>query len=160
LTGKPVYEGDTVMARLMAHREGAIPSLRDAIPEVHERLNQVFAKMLAKRPEDRYQSMTDVIAVLEACLDSGPSAVDQASEAPVPARSPSVSSRAAESVAEGRQGFESLPPATEQVDLPLSASTIRIVAPNNGADDNPTTEDNPSATIADQTDCGRRRDGD
>jgi len=67
LTGKAVYSGDTLMKKLLAHREHPIPSLRDARPEVSESLDAIFQKMVAKRIEDRYQSTTDVIADLERC---------------------------------------------------------------------------------------------
>ena len=33
LTGKRMYDGSTIMKRLLAHREGAIPSLRAVRPE-------------------------------------------------------------------------------------------------------------------------------
>jgi len=68
LTGNPPYEGDTLIQVLLAHREAPIPSLRDARPDVPAALDAVCQKMLAKRPEDRYQSMTEVVAALEACV--------------------------------------------------------------------------------------------
>jgi len=65
LTGQPVYGGDTVMERLVAHREHRIPSLRDACPAAPDWLNSVFQRMVAKKPRHRYQSVTEVIAALE-----------------------------------------------------------------------------------------------
>lgn len=65
LTGKSTYDGDTLMKRLLAHREHPIPSLRAIRSEVPEQLEIVFKKMVAKKVEDRYQTMTDVIAELE-----------------------------------------------------------------------------------------------
>ncbi|MFK7820284.1 MAG: serine/threonine protein kinase [Planctomycetaceae bacterium] len=64
LTGQPVYEGETIMARLVAHRETAIPSLQTVRPDVTVELDAVFARMMAKKPEDRYQSMDDLVADL------------------------------------------------------------------------------------------------
>lgn len=73
LTGKSTYEGDTVMARLLAHREQPIPRLMSAfIPNVPDQLESVFRKMVAKSVEDRYQSMTDVIGDLEPCVANRP----------------------------------------------------------------------------------------
>ncbi|MBL8793491.1 MAG: serine/threonine protein kinase [Planctomycetia bacterium] len=68
LVGKPPYSGDTSMQKLLAHRENAIPSLRKARPEAPLALDAVFHRMVAKKAEDRYASMTEVIADLEACL--------------------------------------------------------------------------------------------
>ncbi|NQT39758.1 MAG: serine/threonine protein kinase, partial [Planctomycetes bacterium] len=67
LTGKPVYSGETLVNVLMGHREGRIPSLRATREEVPDAVDAVFQKMLAKRPEDRQQSMAEVVAELEAC---------------------------------------------------------------------------------------------
>jgi len=67
LTAKSAYTGDSLMARLMAHANNPIPSLRDVRPDVPENIQAVFAKMVAKKPEDRYQTMTEVIADLQTC---------------------------------------------------------------------------------------------
>jgi serine/threonine protein kinase/formylglycine-generating enzyme required for sulfatase activity len=71
LTAKPAYEGDTMMARLMAHANQPIPSLRDSRPDVAEAIQSVFEKMVAKKSEDRYQTMTDVVTDLERCRGDG-----------------------------------------------------------------------------------------
>jgi len=65
LTGQPVHGGDTVMERIVAHREHAAPSLRKACPATPPWLDGIFRKMVAKKPEDRYQSVTALISDLE-----------------------------------------------------------------------------------------------
>ena len=103
LMGKVVYDGDTIMKKLMAHQNAPIPSLSSPVaPRQESRtsndvgssaddrssdarsafvsrsdtatfaaLNLVFQRMVAKRPEDRPQSMTQVMAELERCLSGG-----------------------------------------------------------------------------------------
>ncbi len=89
LTGKVVYDGDTIMKKLMAHQHGAIPELGDALRRLglrpdpdgaaagrdgvptYDALDTVFRRMVAKRPEDRPQTMTQVMAELERCLSGG-----------------------------------------------------------------------------------------
>jgi len=77
LTGESAYHGDSAMARLLAHREDPIPSLSAAVPEVPESLDAVFHKMVAKQPEDRYQTMAEVIAELKASAASVDSRPDE-----------------------------------------------------------------------------------
>jgi hypothetical protein len=73
LTGKTMYGGETAMEKLMAHQSNPIPALREVRPEVSKRVEAVYHKMVAKRPEDRYQTMQDGIADLEKCkAEAGP----------------------------------------------------------------------------------------
>lgn len=65
LTGKAAYSGDTLMAKLLAHRDQPIPSLQEIRPDVPETVAAVFSRMVAKKTDDRYQTMTEVIADLE-----------------------------------------------------------------------------------------------
>jgi serine/threonine protein kinase len=60
------YHADTILRKLLAHREAAIPSLRDKDPAIDEDLDRIFQTMIAKRPEDRFQNAGEVILALEA----------------------------------------------------------------------------------------------
>jgi serine/threonine protein kinase/DNA-binding NarL/FixJ family response regulator len=66
LTGRAPYEGPTIMATLLMHRDAPIPSLCAARPELPAALEAVFQRMVAKKPEERFASMTDVAQALEA----------------------------------------------------------------------------------------------
>src|SRR5690606_37798050 len=61
LTGRPPYRGKTIVNKIVAHRDQPIPSLVSARAGVPSDLDAVFRRMVAKRPEDRYQSMNDVV---------------------------------------------------------------------------------------------------
>ncbi|HWA97787.1 MAG TPA: serine/threonine-protein kinase [Pirellulales bacterium] len=65
LAGKAAYGGDTVMEKLLAHREQPIPSLQAAQATIPAQLDAVFKQMVAKKIEDRYQTMGEVIEALE-----------------------------------------------------------------------------------------------
>ncbi|MFI4849351.1 MAG: protein kinase [Gimesia chilikensis] len=65
LTGRQIYFADTIMKTIVAHRESAIPKLSQSGAAVPEELETIFRKMVAKQPEDRFQSMDELIAALE-----------------------------------------------------------------------------------------------
>lgn len=67
LTGQAVFPGETMATKIIAHREYPVPGLKDQRGDVSEQLDNVFQRMLAKQPEQRHASMTEVIADLEAC---------------------------------------------------------------------------------------------
>ena len=69
LTGQPLHGGDTVMERIVAHRERAAPSLRKACPAAPPWLDGVLRKMVAKKPGDRYQAVAALVSDLERQAD-------------------------------------------------------------------------------------------
>jgi serine/threonine protein kinase len=66
LTGKPLYQGESLMGKMLAHRENEIPVLHEERDAVPERLSEIFTKMVAKKVEDRYPTMSALLADLEA----------------------------------------------------------------------------------------------
>ncbi len=67
LTGQPPFPGKSVVDRLIAHRDGEIPSLQDKRPETPPRLETLLQAMLAKSANQRVQCMEDVIVQLKEC---------------------------------------------------------------------------------------------
>ncbi len=78
LVGRPVFCGETPMELLIAHREREIPSLRQSRPDAPVELEEVFQKMVAKHADDRFQSMTEVVAALRSCLGQDVQTIPQA----------------------------------------------------------------------------------
>lgn len=67
LTGRPPYAGaPNDAARLAAHLQGPIPSARALRPDLPVAIGPVFAKALAKRPDDRYASAGEFVRDLRA----------------------------------------------------------------------------------------------
>lgn len=64
LTAKATYDGDSLMKKLLAHREHPIPSLCALRPDVPAHLDAIFQKMISKKAEDRYQSIREVVEAL------------------------------------------------------------------------------------------------
>jgi serine/threonine protein kinase len=71
LTGKKVFEADTVVKRVMAHRDAPLPSLRNLRSDVPNSLERAVHRMLAKRAGDRFGSMNEVIAALKPFTEGG-----------------------------------------------------------------------------------------
>lgn len=68
LTGKPPFEGKTVIEVLTKHAQAPIVPPDVIVKRVPKALSAILVKMMAKRPEDRYTDMGGVIAALERYL--------------------------------------------------------------------------------------------
>jgi serine/threonine-protein kinase len=69
LTGRPPFPGGTVLQKLLAHQSDPIPDVRELRPDVSDLLAGVLAKMLAKRPEERFQTPAEVTTALAGCIE-------------------------------------------------------------------------------------------
>jgi serine/threonine-protein kinase len=65
VTSRTVYEGANVMALMAQHVEKEPPDPATLNPEVPPALSRVILRALARRPEDRWQSATDLLRALE-----------------------------------------------------------------------------------------------
>jgi tRNA A-37 threonylcarbamoyl transferase component Bud32 len=65
LAGRLPFQGDTLAILFRAHRETTVPDLRELRPEVPVWLEQIVAKLLAKRSHERYQSAEEALADLD-----------------------------------------------------------------------------------------------
>ena len=64
LARRVMFPGDSAIEKLLAHREAPIPSLSNSRAGITPDLEIAFTKMVAKKVEDRYASMTEVISTL------------------------------------------------------------------------------------------------
>lgn len=66
LTGSPPFEADNAMATLVRRIQEKPKGPAEAEPSVPKPVNEIVLKMLAVRPEDRYQSAAEILRDLEA----------------------------------------------------------------------------------------------
>ncbi len=66
ITGEPPYKADTSVGMILAHREEPIPSLETSRSDTPRFIQSLLDRMMAKRPDDRFADMAEVIAALEA----------------------------------------------------------------------------------------------
>jgi len=70
MTGRAMFDGETCMERLLAHHQDSRPSLVTTVSKIPPALEAVFARMTARQPSDRYESMGEVVEALESVQSS------------------------------------------------------------------------------------------
>ena len=101
LCGRRPFENESVTAIQMAHLTTPAPSLQSVDPALPEPCDVIVRKLLAKRPEDRYQSTAELLQILTTYgASSGPGdlrpaidpalqqAIDRAHELPLDHQTP------------------------------------------------------------------------
>ncbi len=90
LTGRPPFGHGTLGERIAQHQSGQVPDPRQFRPETPPELAQICARMMAKEPQDRFQSAAEVAEQLALWLGSRtvPSAAAGAEETPPAEPSP------------------------------------------------------------------------
>ncbi|MGC3967050.1 MAG: serine/threonine-protein kinase [Pirellulales bacterium] len=69
LTGKKLYEAKGIVERIMMHRSSPRPSLAKACEsQISSGLEDLYRKMIAKKADDRVQTMAEVMASLDRLL--------------------------------------------------------------------------------------------
>lgn len=75
LTGVLPYDADTPMALILQHMNDPIPSVRSVDLHLSPAVDKVLQRLMAKDPEDRYQTAQDLISDLE-LLEKAPARLD------------------------------------------------------------------------------------
>jgi len=75
LVGRTMFEADSIAQKIMAHQTQPVPNLPPSLAVSAPGLQAIFQRMVAKRPRDRFQSMTELIAAMES-LRRPPGAAD------------------------------------------------------------------------------------
>jgi len=75
IAGKPPFEGDTPFQKLLQHQLKTPQTLTSINSIVPVEVSDVVAKMLEKKPDDRYQTPAEVIAALSAWVGNSPRVV-------------------------------------------------------------------------------------
>ena len=65
LAGQPPFTGTSIASTLSAHLTKAVPSISAINPRLPKAMDAVFELVLAKNPDDRYQSCAEFVAPLQ-----------------------------------------------------------------------------------------------
>jgi serine/threonine-protein kinase len=72
LTGQPPFSGGTLAQKVAKHMQAEPPAIEEVRPDVTPALGRIIRRMLAKRPEDRYQTPREVADALAAFTAAPP----------------------------------------------------------------------------------------
>ncbi|QDU49101.1 serine/threonine-protein kinase [Gimesia panareensis] len=65
LTGRPPFKRPSQIETILAHREDPAPHIRVSRPEIPDELEALFQSMLKKDPEERIQTMAEIVEILD-----------------------------------------------------------------------------------------------
>ena len=89
ITGRAPFRADTPMAVVIKQISDPLPDPNDYLPSLPDMIRQILFKMLAKKPENRYETMCDLASALQAILTEAENGVIIEPEAPVVMAAPS-----------------------------------------------------------------------
>ena len=121
LTNEVPFTGENFVAVAMRHINEPPPPIRDKQPDVPPRVEAAVHRAMAKDPSERFQSMADFIAELEACLAETRSGVH--TEVAAPALRPRRGRR---------RGIPVLPLALIVAALAVAAAVLAYALTRNG----------------------------
>ncbi len=64
-TGQLPFRAQGMIEMAMKHTNAPVPTAKRLNPEIPEVLDRVVKRMMAKQPDDRYKSMTDVLGIVD-----------------------------------------------------------------------------------------------
>lgn len=69
LTGRTAFAGSTQIDMILSHVNQPIPSLRKMNPQIPVAVDRIFQRLVAKNPDDRYQSADELLTVVQDALE-------------------------------------------------------------------------------------------
>jgi DNA-binding beta-propeller fold protein YncE len=147
LTGQAPFPRDTELAKLFAHANAPPPRPSEVRPGLPPAIDDVVAKAMAKRPEERYESARELAAAAATALGEPPPPLPTPVAPPIP----SSTGDGAETRRLRRPGGRRLPLAIGALALFVAAAVAGVLALSggDGSDGQPTTgtQPEPEATI-------------
>jgi predicted Ser/Thr protein kinase len=78
VTGQVPYRAETPMAVVVKHITDPLPLPRQIVPDLPEEIERVVLKALAKKPEDRFQTVRDMVEALDLAVRAATAAAPAA----------------------------------------------------------------------------------
>jgi Flp pilus assembly protein TadD len=87
ITGSPPFQGDSMEALYVQHREAPVPPISNSL-QVPDEVESIIRKTLEKSPGDRYGSASELADALEGALTGGAAQGPRTEVSPPPRREP------------------------------------------------------------------------
>lgn len=71
VTGRPPFEADKPLKVILAHAHQTLVPPSQHVPSLPDDFEGIILRCLAKRPDERYQTIEELAEALESCLDAG-----------------------------------------------------------------------------------------
>ena len=129
LTGQPPFSGTSIASTMSAHLTKPVPSICTVNELLPEGMDAVFERVLAKNPDDRYQSCAEFVTALQEAVGAGE--VRYPASAPTLAAATSAKRRAVDPDAptQLRKGaVPAAPPQRKSRAVPILASAVGVLA--------------------------------
>ena len=129
LTGQPPFTGTTIAATMSAHLTKAVPSISAINPLLPNGTDAVFERVLAKNPEDRYQSCAEFVTALQKAV--GVDGAQYAASAPTMSASTSAGQTGVDPDAptqQRRSDATAAPPRQKSRAVLILASAVGVLA--------------------------------
>jgi len=134
LTGKPPFEGASLMQKLMSHQEAEAKPLRELRPDVPEDMAALIQKMMAKKPEDRLQIPLLVVAPLRrlctSAIGTTGSLIRPTGMQPKPTTLPALGLPTPEPIKPSSSAVLNRPASSDSLKRPASSDSLRRPAAN------------------------------
>jgi serine/threonine protein kinase len=65
LTGRPPFEGKSAAQKIIAHQTKDLQPVQETTPDIPKRFADIVHKLMAKKPEDRYQTPAELVHALK-----------------------------------------------------------------------------------------------
>jgi serine/threonine protein kinase len=129
LTGQPPFTGATIAATMSAHLTKPVPSISTANEHLPKKTDAVFERVLAKNPDDRYQSCAEFVTALQEATGGGQVRYPASAPTLAAATSPKRGAVNPNAPTQLRKGEPTpAPPQRKSRTVPILASAVGVLA--------------------------------
>ncbi len=129
LTGQPPFTGATIASTMSAHLTKPVPSISSVNEHLPEKTDAVFARVLAKNPDDRYQSCAEFVTALQEAVGGGEVRYPASAPTLAAATSPKRGAVDPDAATQLGKGEATTPPAQRKSRaVPILGSAVGVLA--------------------------------